>query len=162
MAEADFSRSAGGAAIGARLRRLSERIDGDVARIYATLDVPFEQRWFGVVNQLSLHGAMSVGELAAALRITHVSVSQTRQSLEKAGLVAAGVDPADARRKPLRLTPKGEALVARLRPLWRAMDEASLELNAAAGDAVAALDRLDEALDQASLFARIQARSGGG
>ena len=154
----DYSRSVGGAAIGARLRRLSEGIDQDAARIYASLGMSFEQRWFGVLNQLALNGPASVGELAAALRITHVSVSQTRQSLEAAGIVASGPDPADARRRRLALTEAGRELVQRLTPLWSALDAAAAELNAEAGDLVTGLDRLDDALARRSLFDRVMGR----
>ena len=156
MSGADYSRGKGGEALGARLRRLSERIDYDGSRIYAARGVAFEQRWYGVMNQLTLNGPMSVGELAAALRITHVSVSQTSRSLEKAGLAVSAADPADARRRRLRLTGEGEALAARLAPLWRAFSRAAEDLNAEAGDAVQALDRLDDALARRSLFDRIQ------
>jgi DNA-binding MarR family transcriptional regulator len=148
----------GGAALGARLRRLSEAIDRDATRAYATLGIPFEQRWFGVLNQLTLAGPMTVSELAAALRITRASVSQARQSLEDAGLVAAEEHPSDARQRHLVLTAAGAKLVRRLQPLWQAMHDAALELNAEAGNAVATLDRLDEALARQSLFDRIAGR----
>lgn len=157
-AMSDFSRDLGGAAVGALLRRLSERIDGEVARVYAAFGVEFEQRWFGVLNQLVQNGPMSVGELASALRITHVSVSQTRQSLEKAGLIETHVDTADARRRLLALTPTGVALAHRLAPMWRAFDEAALELDAEAGGVAAILGRLDDALERRSLFDRIMQR----
>ncbi|MCE3290632.1 MAG: transcriptional regulator [Caulobacter sp.] len=156
MSGADYSRSKGGEALGARLRRLSEKIDYDGTRIYAAEGVAFEQRWYGVINQLTLNGAMSIGDLAAALRITHVSVSQTSRSLEKAGVVTSAPDPADARRRRLRLTAEGEALAARLAPLWQAFNRAAEALNAEAGGAVEVLDRLDDALARRSMFERIQ------
>ncbi|WP_044563409.1 MarR family winged helix-turn-helix transcriptional regulator [Azospirillum sp. B4] len=151
----DYSRRLGGAALGARLRRLSEAIDGDATRAYAALDVTFEQRWFGVLNQLSLNGPLTVGELAARLRITHVSVSQTRASLEKAGLAQTTADPDDARRRRLSLTPAGQGLVSRLRPLWQALEGAALELDAEAQAVTAALDRLEDALARRSLYQRV-------
>lgn len=153
----DYSRRAAGAAIGARLRRLSEQMDGDTGRVYAALGVEFEQRWFGVLNQLALNGPMTVGELAAALGITHVSVSQTRRSLEAAGLVAGTADAKDARRKLLAPTGAAQALIARLTPVWTAFEAAALELDAEAGGAAAALDRLDDALARRSLHERITA-----
>jgi DNA-binding MarR family transcriptional regulator len=158
MSNEDYSRDAGGAAIGARLRRLSENLDGDAVRVYAALDIKFEQRWFGVLNQLAIKGSATVGELAATLKITHVSVSQTRQSLEKSGIVTSRADPEDARRKTIMLTTAGKQLVRQLRPIWTAFDQAALELNGEAGDAVAALNRLDDALARQSLFDRIMAR----
>ena len=151
----DYSRNSGGAALGARLRRLSEAIDRDATRAYAALGIDFEQRWFGVLNQLVLNGPMTVSELAAALRITRASVSQTRQSLEASGIVEATAHATDARQRHLALTAAGSALVRRLRPLWRAMDEAAREVDAEAGEVVAVLDRLDEALERRSMFDRI-------
>ncbi len=156
----DFSRGAGGAALGARLRRLSDRIDRDSTRIYAVRGTHFEQRWFGILNQVALHGPMTVGEIAAALRITHVSVSQARRSLEQAGLVESLSDAFDARRRPIALSEAGRALVAELTPLWRALDAVAEELNAESGDVVALLDRLEDALDARSLFDRVATRCG--
>ena len=126
----DYVRAKAGAALGARLRRLSERIDNDAARAYAAQGVEFEQRWFGVLNQLSLNGPMSVGNLAEALGITHVSVSQTRVSLERAGLIRQKTDASDARRRLLSLSTAGKALAAQLTPLWAAFEQASLRLDA--------------------------------
>lgn len=151
----DYTKSMGGAALGARLRRLSEAIDRDATRAYATLGITFEQRWFGVLNQLAMNGPMTVSELAAALRITRASVSQTRQSLETAGIVASEDHPSDARQRHLVLSKTGAALIRRLKPLWHAMDAAALEVDAAAGGAAAALDRLDAVLTQQSMFDRI-------
>lgn len=151
----DYTRQMGGAALGARLRRLSETIDRDATRAYATLGIPFEQRWFGVLNQLMLNGPMTVSELAASLRITRASVSQARQSLEDAGIVAAEDHPSDARQRHLALTAEGMKLIRRLKPLWQAMSDAALEVNQEAGNIVEALDRLDEVLGRQSLFERI-------
>ncbi|MEH6458555.1 MarR family winged helix-turn-helix transcriptional regulator [Chitinimonas sp. JJ19] len=160
MSKQDYSRAAGGAAIGARLRRLSENLDGDSARVYAALGISFEQRWFGVLNQLAINGSATVGELATTLRITHASVSQARQSLEKSMLVVSESDPEDARKKKIMLTAAGKKLVAELQPIWAAFDEAALELNAEAGNVVASLNKLDDALARQSIFDRIMNRIG--
>ncbi len=156
----DYSREAGGGALAARLRRLSERMDRDGTRIYATQDVHFEQRWYGLLNQLVLNGPMSIGEIAAALRITHVSVSQASRSLEAAGIVTSAAAPTDARRRELRLTAKGDELVAQLSPMWRAFNAVADELNAEAGDIIPLLDRLDDALARKSLFDRVAEKLG--
>ena len=154
----DYTRRMGGAALGARLRRLSEAIDRDATRAYATIGVRFEQRWFGVLNQLALNGPMTVSELAAALRITRASVSQARQSLEDAGIVETEEHPSDARQRHLLLTGAGSKLIGRLKPLWQAMEAAALEVDAEAGNVVAALDRLDEVLVRQSMLDRIVKR----
>lgn len=150
----DYTLRSGAAALGARLRRLSERIDRDAGRLYAELDVRFEQRWFGVLNQLTLNGPRSVGELAAALGVTHVAVSQVRQALVAEGLVAEDRDPRDGRSRVLRLTDDGLALTRRLAPAWKALSAAAVALNAEAQDALAALERLEAALDRSSILER--------
>ena len=156
----DYSREAGSEALGARLRRLSERIDRDATQVYVAQNIDFEQRWYGPLNQLVLNGPMSIGQIAAALRITHVSVSQASRSLEAAGIVTSFASPVDARRRQLSLTPKGNDLVARLSPMWQALNEVAEELNAEAGDVVRLLNRLDDALARKSLFDRVAEKLG--
>ncbi|NIK90017.1 DNA-binding MarR family transcriptional regulator [Rhizomicrobium palustre] len=145
----------GGAALGARLRRLSAVIDADAARIYAAQGIKFEQRWYGVINQLAMKGPLSVRDLAALLGISHASVSETAKSLKQAGLITAHSDPDDSRRSVLSLSRSGKALVAKLRPLWDAFDAAARELDAEAGEVSAALARLEDVLQRKSLQARI-------
>lgn len=155
-ANADYLASAGSSALGGRIRRLSERIDGDVGRIYKAQNVRFEQRWFGVMNQLSLHGNLTVTELSTILQIRHASVSQTRTSLERAGLVRTQPDPADGRSRIVLLSAKGKRLVERMRPTWGALDTAASELEQEAGEVIQMLARLEAALDRKSLFERAQ------
>jgi DNA-binding MarR family transcriptional regulator len=155
MTDNDFSRQAGGSALGARLRRLSEQMDRDATRVYTARGIQFEQRWFGPLNQISLNGPLAIGELAERLRITHVSVSQSARSMEAAGLVASQSDAADGRKRLLSLTAKGETLVRELTPMWDVFDKAAAAVDAEAGGAVAVLDRLDDALAQRPLFDRI-------
>jgi len=146
--------SLGGAVIGAHLRSLSDRIDRDANQVYVQLGIAFEQRWMGMLDLLDRSGPMSVKDIATDLRISHPSVSQTRASLLAAGLVAEREDPKDGRRRTLRLSAGGQALVEKLRPVWSALEETGRTLNREAGDVVAALARLEDALDRASIAAR--------
>ncbi len=151
----DYSKEARCTALGARLRRLSEQIERDCGRVYALNGVDFEQRWFGVLNQLKLNGPLSIGNLATLLGITHVSVTQTCQSLKKAGLIASASGRNDARVREVRLSKKGLALIEELAPLWTRMNDAGEKLNQEAGDVIAFLDRLEETLKEKSLLDRI-------
>jgi DNA-binding MarR family transcriptional regulator len=151
----DITRRYGPAAIGGRLRRLSESIDEDARVIYAELNISFQQRWVGLLEELSKRGPRSVGELAETLGIRHSSVSQTRRSLEEEGLVEAADDPDDARSRRLRLSPAGKKLVQKLEYVWDVLNQASVELDQEAGHVVAALDRLDAALRRKSLYDRV-------
>ena len=142
------------AAVGARLRRLSELLERDAGRLYDDAGVVFEQRWFGVLNQLALRGPATVSELAKALRITHASVSQTRRSLELAGLVVSKPDTQDRRKRHLRMSRKGRALWSRLTAVWDALEVVARQLDKEAGGVIAALDRFDAALQRSSLYDR--------
>lgn len=121
----DVIRQKGAAAFGTRLRRLSERLDRQVAALYRAHGVGFEPRWFPVVTLLREHGKLSVGELATVIGITHAAVSQVRGELIRQRLVRARADPADRRRQILALTDKGKALCRKLEPLWRAVASAT-------------------------------------
>ena len=151
----DYLRSAGGAAIGARLRRISEKLDRQATRSYELVNVEFEQRWFNLLNLLFRKGPMSVGDIAGALRITHASVSQARQSLEKTGYITAHVDKSDGRRRELHLTTAGRRLIKKLEPFWIAQAKAASELNEEAGNVTATIDRLEDLLAREDLFERI-------
>jgi len=151
----DHNDGLGGAAIGAVLRRISERIDRDANQVYARLGVTFEQRWMGVLDLLARQGPLSVKDLARNLRISHPSVSQTRSSLLAAGLVAEHPDPADGRRRALYLTAEGQTLVETLLPVWAALDQVGRALNAEAGDAASVLTGLEAAMDRRSILDRV-------
>lgn len=154
----DYTRKYGPAAIGARLRRLSESIDEDAGLIYAELGIRFQQRWVGILEELSKRGPRPVGELADALGIRHSSVSQTRRSLEEAGLIESVAHPDDARSRKLSLSATGKQLVRKLESLWDILNTTSVELDEEAGHVLAALDRLDAALSRESLYERVRTK----
>lgn len=152
----DVIRKLGAAAIGGRLRRLSERIDEDCARIYAESGIEFEQRWLGVIYVLALKGPQSVGALAAKLGISHASVSQSRKSLQKAGLIVAEVAEKDARSIRVRLSPAGRRLYARVVPIMETLKRISIEANEEAGQPLEAIERMEQAMNRMSLYDRYQ------
>ena len=100
----DAVRAHGAAALGGRLRRLSDRIDREAKALYEERGVAFEQRWFPVFNCLRSGEPMSVTDLADRLQVSHVSISVIRSALEKEGLVGSRADERDGRRRVLALT----------------------------------------------------------
>lgn len=154
--KADFLAAAGAQAIGGRLRRLSDLIDGQTRQAYADQGIEFEQRWFGVLMQIIIHKTVSVSDIADALRISHVSVSQSCTSLIKAGLVNKVKDPNDKRRSILSLTDEGQDFSAKLRPLWDALNDVAVALDKEAGGVVDILARLETALTQTSIAERVK------
>lgn len=141
-------------AYGKRLRQLSQLVDRDATRLYALLGVEFEQRWFGVLNELTRHGQLSVRDLAKNLEITHASVSETRKSLEKKGYISASPDPKDGRRRLLALTDKGLAFMTDMEPAFKALESVAQELDQEFETLMTMLNDLHHALKQKSIFER--------
>jgi DNA-binding winged helix-turn-helix (wHTH) protein/DNA-binding MarR family transcriptional regulator len=150
----DYIRAHGSAGVGARLRRVSERIDREANAVYARAGLSFDQRWMGPVHLLADRGEMTVGELAQELVIPQSSVSQTLRSLQSAKFVSERLDPRDARRRIQRLTKAGLAFVDKLRPIWLALMEAARDLEKEAIDLVTPLDRLEATLERKSWYER--------
>jgi MarR family transcriptional regulator, organic hydroperoxide resistance regulator len=153
-AEPDYIRSHGSAGVGARLRRLSERIDRESNAVYAHLGLHFEQRWMGVLMLLDARGEMTVGELAEALRITQPSVSQTLRSLQAARIVSDKADRRDSRRRLQRLSPKGLQFIEQVRPVWVALMQTARDLDREGIDLLTPIDRIEKILDQKSVLER--------
>jgi DNA-binding MarR family transcriptional regulator len=152
--ESDYIRSYGNAGVGARLRRLSERIDRESNAVYAHLGLHFEQRWMGVLMLLDERGEMTVGELAEALRITQPSVSQTLRSLQAARIVSDKADPRDSRRRIQRLSPKGLQFIERVRPVWVALMQTAQDLDREGIDLLTPIDQIERSLDRKSVLER--------
>jgi DNA-binding MarR family transcriptional regulator len=72
-----------------------------------------EWRTMAVLNE---HEPLSAKQIVARSSMDKVNVSRAVAGLEKAGLVARHVDPADRRRVLLRLTPRGRAVLRDLVP----------------------------------------------
>jgi DNA-binding MarR family transcriptional regulator len=66
----------------------------------------------GVVFQHLVVAAMPIGALAARLGVTQQATSKAVADLERRGYVERTADPADARARIVRLTARGEAVVA--------------------------------------------------
>jgi ribosomal protein S18 acetylase RimI-like enzyme len=158
-AGADHLRALGRIGLGSRLRRLSERLMGDVARVYKAQGIDFNPTWFPLftlIARLPDGGGITVVEAARQLQLTHGAVSQFAKELTANRLIRPRADAADARRRTLHLGPRGETLRDRLRPLWRALDLAVKEfLTEARVDLLDEITRIEDALDRESSESRI-------
>jgi DNA-binding MarR family transcriptional regulator len=79
---------------------------------------------------LETDGAMRVGELAAASRVTQPGMTRLLTTMTDEGLVSRIPDPDDSRAWLIDLTPRGRAELSR----WRAVISATLEPRFAALD----------------------------
>jgi DNA-binding MarR family transcriptional regulator len=92
------------------LARACERL---VGQVFAVLDeAGFEG--VGTTNALAVRtlaaGPMTAGALAAVLGVTPQAAGKVTTELEHQGLVERGVDPQDARARPLNLTDRGRLM----------------------------------------------------
>lgn len=104
------------------------RIDADISRIYSERQVTgVTPRQVKPLLRLAHRGPMTIGELAAALDVTHSAASQTVSALTAAGYVRSKPGK-DARTRTIALTAKGRALVPLFEAEWRATEAAIGEL----------------------------------
>ncbi len=114
----DVFNQLGELALGSRLKRLSDQIMRDGAKIYKESNIDFEPRWFPVFYSLSQESPSGVTEIANDLGVSHAAVSQVVQELLKKGLLVAVKDQFDGRRKLLSLSEKGKILLPKIQKLW--------------------------------------------
>lgn len=155
-----FYRDAGDLIFGTRLKRLSDRFLLDVARTYRALGIPFETGWFPLFYLLNKKDGLSVTEIARELKITHSAVSQLVTLIEKKGYIAFLSDDNDRRRRLIGFTSRGHALMNTLAPIWEAIHKAMSDVlseNEHSAGLLAALDELEDSLEQRSLHDRILA-----
>ncbi len=123
-----FYQDTGELILGTRLKRISDRFMADVSRTYKTLGIDFEMSWFPLIYLLHQKGEQSVTEVARELEITHPAISQMVRSLSKRKLIILASDPGDGRRRLIRFTTKGQALVETLLPVWQSIKRSMAEL----------------------------------
>jgi DNA-binding MarR family transcriptional regulator len=112
------------------LRLLQAAMADDIERLYREARVDgLNPNWVMELIRLHARGPMTITELAESVERTHSALSQKVAAMRAAGFVATGKGP-DGRSKLVMLTPKAEAIVARLSAEWRATEEAVAEIEA--------------------------------
>jgi DNA-binding MarR family transcriptional regulator len=73
---------------------------------------------FSLLMSLNRPEPPTMGAVASLLAMDRTTLTAALKPLERRGLVAVTAHPADARRRLLRLTPAGSALLSRAVPIW--------------------------------------------
>lgn len=151
----------GAQAFASRLRRISERLMSDAARLYKAAGIDFEPRTFPVIALLARQDRASVTEIADELGVTHAAASQMVRTLERRKWLRATADRSDRRRRWLSLSASGRRQIDRLEPVWRAIKAATEDVLAAVDDdLLARLGELEAEIQREPLFDRASKRLG--
>ncbi|UOQ76873.1 bifunctional helix-turn-helix transcriptional regulator/GNAT family N-acetyltransferase [Hymenobacter sp. 5516J-16] len=154
----DFFEQLGPAALGSRLRRLSEQMTGQAAEVYSLYHVPVEPRWFPVLYAVATQPERHVGEIAELIGQTHAAVSQVVKELVKQDLVRVQRGEADLRRSVVSLTEKGAALWPTLQQQTADVRQATEALlHETRHNLWLAIGEMEYALSRQSLASRVKA-----
>jgi DNA-binding MarR family transcriptional regulator len=115
--------------LGTQLRHLIEQLDGAVERAYAGVGLDYRPRYTPVMRVLIDREAATVGEIAERAGISQPAATQTIGLMVKAGIASTGPGSDDARKRVVRLTAKGRALVPELQRCWKATALAAQSLD---------------------------------
>lgn len=141
-------------ALSTRLMRLSEGMRKDVTRIYQEHGMDFESKWFPVFYVLSKRSPLSIVELAHEIGYTHPSVIALVREMEKKKLIKSIPGKDDGRKCMLRLTPKAQAMVKELEPLWHVMRLASKQVYNNGSSLLRAVEDAEAALEEEGYYER--------
>lgn len=152
----DFYEQAGKMALGSRLRRLSDRITDEAARIYAMYQVELEPRWFPVFFALSKGTEKTITQIAREIGQTHPSVSQIVQKMTRKGLIKEKKDP-DGRKNSVMLSDKANEILQKIalqyEDVGAAIEDMLSQTDYNIWKAIAEMEFL---LDQKSLLRRVE------
>jgi DNA-binding MarR family transcriptional regulator len=142
-------------ALGSRLKRLSERMMSDAAKVYQHYDLQVQPKWFTLLALLAQKGPTSVVQASEFLGLTQPAISQFSLQLVKHDFIVVKLAPDDMRKKYMQLTTKGQEQVNKMRPMWDAVNFAAKELcSEADNDFYSALLTFEQALAKRSLYQR--------
>ncbi|MFY0638064.1 MarR family transcriptional regulator [Maricaulis maris] len=145
--------------LGLLLGRLVDRLVEDGGGPAEAAGIRAPVRTFSMMLLLD-RADQSVTELARRLGVTHAAVIKTSRALGELGFLARGDDTADARRKPLRLTPAGRAEAARIADYMARAGQVYAGLfEEIGGDLFAVAQAFDVALDRDGFASRMKALS---
>ena len=145
-------------AISTRLQRLSEQLRKDGALIYKANGISFEPKWFPVIYTLHHKAVLSVVELAAEIGYTHPSTISLLKELEREKLIKSQKDKQDERKRLLKLSDKGKALVEQMQPVWQIMVAAIADITDTRNNLMQAIVEVECRLKEKSFLERARAK----
>lgn len=155
----NFYQQLGFLVFGSRLKRLSETFLNDVNKIYAKHNIDFDASWFPVFYLLSQQNEVSIKHIADESGVSHSAASQLVKGLQEKGLLKSIASKKDARHKTVTLTAKGQKLLLKIKPVWKALEKAMEELaneNTQSKKILKGLDSIEKNISVRSVFERVE------
>jgi len=142
--------------LGSRLRRLAERMQGDVARVVERAGLPIQPSQYPLLATLDRYGPRTIGELTQAMGLSQPTVTRAVSKLVDIGLVEVSRLRIDQRHKTISLTPAGAEAMARSKLMvWPRVEAAVVEITRdLAGSLLEQISALEERLDERPLNER--------
>lgn len=145
---------AGILAISTRLHRLSEQLRKDGALIYKAFGIDFELKWFPVIFTIYKKEIASVVEIANEIGYTHPSTITLLKEIEKQELIQWEKDKQDERKRLFKLTPKGQELIEKMKPVWELMAQVLGDIADNKNNLLTAIDEAEEKIANQSFYQR--------
>jgi len=109
-------------ALGSRLKRLSDSLMKEVAKIYMNLGIDFDPYHMPVFKLISEQDALTIGEISNLLNVTQPAVTQYIHILERKKMILSKTGKIDKRKKRVSLSTLGTSMLQDLRPVWKVID----------------------------------------
>lgn len=153
----DIVRSKGYLTLGSRMRRIGERLQGEVQQVMDARQMPIQASHYPLLGALDENGPLTIGELAEALGVSQPGVTRNVGQLAKQGIVAIRRGSKDQRTRIVALTEAGRAVVREGRDVvWPQMKSCLAGILAGrTGNLLDQLDILEDELLAMSLMQRI-------
>ena len=146
-------------AIGSRLKRLSDKINLEISRLFKEQHFNVEPSWLPVIFYLNENVHASILDIASALNFTHPAAINIVNQMEKKNLVEAYQDVKDKRKRLVKLNATGQKLLVTMTPVLEELKLSAGEiLNSAGYDFMHVIDSIEKSLDKKSLNKRTSER----
>ena len=142
--------------LGSRLKRLAERMQGDVIRVAEAAGLPIQPSQYPLLATLDRDGSLTIAELTLTLQLTQPTITRAVSRLVEMGLVSVDRVHRDQRHKTVSLTDAGKAAMARSRLLvWPGIKAAVRDMvDGLDGPLLDQIGRIEAALAARSLDVR--------
>lgn len=149
--------------LGSRLKRISERLQGEVQSLMDSYDVPIQAFQYPVLASIDENGAMEIGQLARTLGVSQPGVTRSVAQLAERGFVELAIGERDKRSRIVSLTDAGRNIVNHGRAsIWPEIEFCLHEiLTDQSGSLLDHLDRLEKGLNDGSFLQRLSQKRGG-